>query len=52
MREYIIHYQTTGSDIAQSVAVIASTMQDAINIFRTNNPESVVLSAEGPYDIR
>jgi hypothetical protein len=52
MREYIIHYQTVGSEMAQSVTIRAVTMQDAVNIFRLDNPRCIILSAEGPYDIR
>lgn len=51
MREYIIHYQTVGSDLPQELKVYAVTLQDAVNIFRRNN-SGIVLNVEGPYDIR
>jgi len=52
MREYIIHYQCFGNDITQEMRVEAGTMQDALNIFRTNYPNFIVMNIEGPYDIR
>jgi hypothetical protein len=52
MREYIVHYQTVGTEIPQQKKVYAVTLQDAVNIFRRENSTSVVLNVEGPYDIR
>ncbi len=52
MREYIIHYQTVGSEFPLEIKVHAITLQDAVNIFRRENKESIVLNVEDPYDIR
>lgn len=52
MREYIIYYQTVGSEFVFESKVLAQTLQDAVNIFRIDNPQFVVLTVEGPYDIR
>jgi hypothetical protein len=52
MREYIIHYQTVGSELQSEIKVQAITLQDAVIIFRRENAESIILNVEGPYDIR
>jgi hypothetical protein len=52
VREYIIHYQTIDVEFLQETKVYAGTLQDAIDIFREKNPSGIIMSAEGPYDIR